>query len=359
MPDPTRIRPSLKEAVHVALGSFHLPGARDYIHLTDRLSLGPCHGDPLRHHEVRIEFWSSFESPRRGATKISKREREELAARILTPEQFAMALARFPETKPVVLWTSLNWYERLQLWWLFDAIRTCRLNHERFWVAESSYPESADGVVDPLAAHTPRMLEAAFDAITPLSRATTRDGASLWRKFVDTSPMALTRAGRQRPQGDPERKVITDLYRWGLPRVFAEESSRLRLSEFDQALLGRLSRSEWVRALDAMMKIVRDDASRAIYHLYGDLSLVIRLRTWSSQRPDDPVIIALPSADAANTLYQTSYRLTARRQRLLKSGLERIDEAPPFFIGGCHAYSGNRPWVRRLDRDGWEVSRFR
>jgi hypothetical protein len=56
-----------------------------------------------------------------------------------------------------------------------------------------------------------------------------------------------------------------------------------------------------------------------------------------------------------NTLTNIAYRLTPRGQSLLARGMERPDDAPPFFVGGCQAYSRRHPWVRRVLGDEWTI----
>jgi hypothetical protein len=41
------------------------------------------------------------------------------------------ALSGFPENKPVVLWTTSHWSDRLILWWIFDSIDRAGLHDRR------------------------------------------------------------------------------------------------------------------------------------------------------------------------------------------------------------------------------------
>lgn len=111
------------EAVHIVSAGCHPEGARDVIGLSDSLTLGPSHTDHETHGALRAEYWRTFERIRlspahRGPSRMRPSRRDARSAR-----QLLAALGRFPDSTPLVLWTSANPRDRVAFRWMHDALR--------------------------------------------------------------------------------------------------------------------------------------------------------------------------------------------------------------------------------------------
>ncbi|MEM7232804.1 MAG: hypothetical protein AAF517_11540, partial [Planctomycetota bacterium] len=192
--------------LHLLHGDAEIPGAQHFIVVRDSLISGPSDVSPIPHARKRREFWTEFEGcllpPERSEENLDRLNREVFGA-----HELGAALNISPEDRPVVIWTTRTWPDRLFLWWVFDAIERQRLERSRFWVAESSSRVAIDSdVADPwgFGKHGPDSLSAAFSSATPLSEELLQTGARLWREYAGESPLPLDDSRRrgQRPFPD-------------------------------------------------------------------------------------------------------------------------------------------------------------
>jgi hypothetical protein len=161
---------------------------------------------------------------------------------------------------------------------------------------------------------------------------------------------------RRRPQGGryfPDLPAVAEVHGWFFPQVNGR-SRRLRLSRQDQTLLDFLHPDEWVRP----HAFVRDKRFFDEFYLLIFWEMVTdRLHAWATHRADDPAVLSR-KVEGVSSWTHVAYRLTARGERIRRSGLEQADEAPPQFIGGCCVYSGRNPWVRRNRGQQWQIDRL-
>jgi hypothetical protein len=164
----------------------------------------------------------------------------------------------------------------------------------------------------------------------PLSRAHFSRAVDLWHRFVQANPIGFARrCARYAP------KLWTLLSSF-LPRL---TPSSLRLSRFDELLLGALSTEEWKTPVRVFG---HDDAEwRALLCCTGDAWLPGQLDQWT-EHGINPAVERAPGPKADRPMLSSVYRLT-ERGATLRTGLERLDAAPPLPVGGATAYGA--PWV--------------
>jgi hypothetical protein len=332
--------PSIDDSVHVIAGdsaacSLRSVGGRDTIVLRDLLYPGPCDVNPSRHRQKREAFLRGF------AQLFDGRDRRlyaaHLAKDVLNGCDLADRLATLPE-RPVLLWTSQAWHDRLHLWWVVDAVQRTRLRLGRFWVAEPTVEEGIKPehvTAFSLGAFSPKCFRDAEATVRPLDREMAKTGSSLWRAFAGRIPTAFALACRQARQIFPDLPEVARPYCSLFPRLVRR---RLMLSEIDQALLGGLRTSTW-RTLVGMLH--GDSRVFDFLGCFGDLYLVRRLREWA-QTP----AVVMRETGGGNAITAVSFRLTAEGERLLEQGMARAAEAPTMWIGGCRLYGRSPIWVK-------------
>jgi hypothetical protein len=346
----------IDEAVHIfpsdlSVGPF---GGCDVIVLRDNLIWGPCDPDPTRHAELRRAFWLEWHLERTWAlsARLEQQYHDELVTELFSAFELAAALSHYPEDRSVVLWTVAAWMERLSLWWMLDAIRQAGLNRERFWIAQ---PQQDDSGAFSLGCVCSERLTEAFANRIRLSAGMLQSGASLWQKYSAASPRAFDAMRRKGSKWFPDLASVAELNGWFFPQVNGSRSARLRLSKLDQFLFQSLQVDAWVRPYDYFVD--RRFCDEFLYRV-GDLSLTTRLREWANHQSDEPVLSS-QEQEGVNYLTNVAYRLTRRGERMRDRGLERADEAPALFVGGCRVYSGANPWVRRNRGRDWSIERLR
>lgn len=341
------------------------PGdARDVVVLPDSLTLGPCHIDPGIHGGLRQEFWLSFEHLifalcARKPPRSRESHRDELAREIHTSGQLIAALEGFADSRPIVLWTSPNPGDRVAFWWMLDALGRGGIAPARCWVADSREPEDGPDALRSYGAQLPEKILGAWARLGPLTPARVRQGASLWAKYTSPSPASLERLRRARTTDAVDRRVLAELFRWMLPRATDAFRAPLRLSEFDQFLLGHLDEHNWFRPMDVLANPPRESGTRQLMAWLGDRVFLQRFAAWGCHRPDEPSLVSRPLPDGANAGTSVAYRLTPKGRRIVDVGLDDPEDAPEFPIGGHRAYRGTPLWARHIAGNAWRVNRWK
>jgi hypothetical protein len=320
--------------------------------------------------------------------------------------QLSEGRPNLPRDKPIVLWTTSNWSDRLVLWWLLETVERENLDITRFHLAEArSAFASADCETPdpfPVSCVPAERLRTAFDARVALTADLTSLGASLWRKYADSDPTAFDAVRRRGCSAFPELKCSARIYGAFFPRLEAT-SERIRLSQLDQSFLEGFSTDAWLsplevirvsrwaqdlrqnsphgespaeidewlrttgndlgfdgsvlrRLVDDRVKSKKKDRSTQLFdQLCSETLFPFRLSQWARHQPDDPLVEPRPGPNTINQLMWVSYRLTARGQRLLDDGLVAGDDAPPMFAGGCELYRPNSFYVRQQSGDSWSI----
>jgi hypothetical protein len=350
-------------ACHVFPGFPAFPRSvpRKYcVHLSDPVWFGPCDLDPVIHAAKRRAFleesWTrnrlEDESPRRLQRK--KRELQEwLASTLFASRKLADEIRRRPESLPVILWTSPCWEDQVPLWWVLDAIEREGLGRERFFVAEPDPP--SDIPEWHLSSCPTEWLANGFSRRTPVTASLCREGASLWRKYASPSPLALDRSREATTRSFPHLRKSLESFGLFFPRVYGD-SSKLRLSQWDEILLEGFSTTSWQRPIDAF----KAKRSRWLQLMmsFGDLSLLDRLRNWGSWCPKRPLLLVRPRRGGVSPFTRREYRLTPRGWEVLKEGIIAIDDAPAMQMGGTRLYDPQHAWFRRILKDHWRIEQL-
>lgn len=341
----TAIKPSLKDSVHLvpgfsAAGSLRQIGCGEIINLDDSLFPGPCDARAKRHLAKRREFLKSYCVPIADPTCNYW---EYFADKLRTSDDVVKLLAK--TNKPIVIWTSRYFPERLQFWWLADAIRRNRSIWKDCWVVEPCLQRNYWDRLQPLGigAYAPNELGRAFTRIRRLKRDWIMTAALLWSKYTGPSPRDFDRACCRRKSIAPNLKGDTRFYLGYFPQIGVAKGSSLRLSEFDQNIFHALDIKRWLKPIDLLGK--NYDLISFMGPGAGQM-IPRRLYEWSTHSPANPAI-EIKSLDCTTGEYSAfSCRLSEHGKRLREYGLESVVEAPPMVLGGCSAYTEKPVWVR-------------
>lgn len=329
------MRPPNSDCIHITPSAAHLPIAESQIGLPENLAFGPCRADPAEHSVVRQQFWKS----------ALNQDRDDIYAR----EQILAELSSFPDSAPIVLWTTPVWREQLRFWWLADSFsKLYELDPNRFWMVGSVVKDRDDpSLVYPLGAHNEDQLQAAFEKAEHIKPDFFIFAAQLWRAFSGDNPSLFCQLRNESHTFSSDWRQKTDPYRFGFPQMTTDGG--LKLSEWDQFLLTFLDSKESIRPVDI---IGASEPYSLPICLYLDSFLPARLRCWSEYRPDNPAIISEPR-EGVNQFTRIAYRLTETGHRILHEGMNDLSEAPPMDVGGVQAYRD--PWVVQWQGEDWNI----
>jgi hypothetical protein len=359
----------IQEAVHLFHGDSSAGTARyggwgrHLVVARDTLSWGPCDRDPVRHGKKRRAHWLAYDrlllrthpglAPRIARETAQGRRRVE--KEIFAAPELLKALAGHPLRRPIVLWTTPTWSDRLTLFWALDALHDLDIEKRAVWVAQPRWTSPRVPVSEAsLGCFNPDQLQDAFALAQRLSGGMLEEGGALWRKYSWPSPLAFDEARRRGSQLFPELSQLAEVHGKHFPRV-SGRSRRLRLSELDELFLSRFRPDRWLRPIDCLKRPLIRDAVFTTLATHGETFFTHRLRVWARER--DPPLLQRDLPEGGH-YHRVSYRLTPRGALLLERGLERPEEAPPLFTGGCLVYSGKRSWVRRDHRGAYRIERF-
>jgi hypothetical protein len=322
-----RIRPPshIEEAVHVvpgdsAAGSLACCGVEHLIVLGDRPFPGPCDPDPATHLEKRRAYLRTFMDYDPGGDSEGVRDRLcLLAAGLLGAEELAGRLGSYVPVRPVVLWTTSTWADRLIFWRVLDALERAGSDCAGFWAAEPGLPRGHRRENY----HPPPMLgsfhteehQAAFEHSRPLGTRVLRAGATMWRKFASVSPLEFDAARRKGSPVFPDLGLVSEVWGAYFPRLVGRD--RLMLSLADQALLEALRPDRWLCPLD-VIRGERMANLELIDCFVGEHFLDRRLREWAAH-PGRPAVLARAEPGGGRYM-DASYRLTRHGERLREWG---------------------------------------
>jgi hypothetical protein len=343
---------TMADTVHVirgasAAGSLKVAGAKEMICFDDPLCPSPCDVNPARHLKKRRSFFRSFADGYEGLeADLYNAYLPWMAGKILGANEFVTQVSGCD--RPVVLWTTPTFLDRLALWWALDAIQSSSLGSENFSVAEPALPKGHKaGPHLTVGCFAPVEFTAGFANRRPLKASVVRAGASLWQNFAAASPLRFDRARQTKSSSFPELKRVGEVY----GRFFPQFSrGRLQLSKADQSLLETFGVAKWVRPVDVVKKNVDVD----FFRFLGDFALLLRLHEWAAT----PALLMRRESDGTTYYNCVSYQLTALGQKLRKRGLDVPSEAPCMFLGGCRLYDTRQTWVRRNKGKEWWIERL-
>jgi len=216
----------------VAGGSLRVAGTsvENIAVLRDVLSTGPCHADPAVHPVLRRMHWSRhgwfFMEPDHVRNLYASLETD-----ILGAGQLHQRLSDLPPRSVLVLWSTPTWSNQLQLWWTLDALERSGFDHRRIRLVGLRGRVAGSG----LGSIPSDRFRTALPRARPLTRPQFRAGAALWRDFAAASPERFEAARRRGSKYFPALRASAEEFGWNFPRP--GRRGRLRLSEFDEALL--------------------------------------------------------------------------------------------------------------------------
>ena len=331
-----------------AWGSLHSGGGREFLRLRDPLCLGPCDVDPTRHKRKRRAYLLSLAEGYAGPHADWYQDYvNDLARSALAAPDFAAHCAEFDPGKPIVLWTTTSWPDRVVFWWILDCIQRTALDRERFWVCELSLPQrfNPEHFHPPktLGAFSPEAYQTGFRRLRPLTAKLLKCGARLWQTYAGPSPIEFAKARRRSPRFFPDLPFVTKTFRGFFPQAVGRGRGQLRLSDVDQKILDTLETDRWLRPVDLVKK---DFDLFDLCCFSGDWFLNRRLWEWATHKKRTPVLLSREEPGAGSDFMAMSYQLTARGRRLREWGLEASDDAPTLFHGGFQIYATDKTWVR-------------
>lgn len=319
--------PSFAEAIHLvssdsAAGHVKQAGGRpsriffSYYPLT----VGPCDPDPQRHQELRRAHAESW-------------------MRLFGLEDLRAAITC---DLPVVVWGTRAYSDLVWTLWVLDGLDRIPIDGQPRFLAR---PWSDDPLVEVggLSSEDGRV---ALAAAAPITVDVQREGADLWRRYASTSPLAFDEARRRGSTVFPELASSAELHGAWFPRLTGE---RLRLSELDEVVLGLVDDTS--RPTYEILKNADEKLLALLVQPFHGFYPIERLRAWATHG----AIARETHPDRTNPFEQDSFRATEMTRRLLAEGLERVDDAPPLYVGGCRVNDPATPWVRFEDDSGWRL----
>lgn len=352
-----RSRPStFREAVHIvagvsAGGTLYQCGAKEFIFHQDPLCPGPCAVDPIRHVSLRERYWRDICDDRKS------RKRRHMGPKPWMPffglREFAARLKLHSKRLPIIIWTAASLRDSLAFWWTLDAIERLGFDRTRLWIGEPQAPANCRNEIERRLVTFPSdWFRAAFDQLRPLNAATAKSGATLWRQFARSNPLAFDAARRNGRLSIPSLAISAERYGLYFPVAVSDTRMRLRLSALDQSLFETLSTTEWLRPADPFRR------NSCLFHLWiadSDLIFLHRLGQWAAHSTQAHVLERREDRNNRNPFTGVSYRLSNHGARLRDEGLTSPEDAPSMFVGGCCLYSSKRTWVRRECGPNWWI----
>ena len=261
--------------------------------------------------------------------------------------ELAYEIERRREEKPIVLWSSPTWGERLSLWWALDSLVRGDVDLDRVWLADAATPTR-------VTRHPRREALALYESAEPLTDDTVGCGASLWRSFTASDPAPFDEERRAKNEAFPRLKAVCEPWGDWFPRLVGR-SRKVRLCDVDQWLLDSLSPDAWTRPYDVIAATEKSDLVQRLLDAYATPMIGARFRQWEEHAPAGPAIVSQPVDEGTNALTKVEYQLTEVGERLRSQGLAEFGEAPPFWVGGCRLYSDRTPWIRRITGANWKI----
>ncbi len=312
-----------------AAGTARMAGLDEVVAYRDLLTVGKCDVDPATHRDYRVALWKS--------------SGEETLEGLIGLDELRQRLAH--HEGDVAVWTTPTWSERCFTWHTIDQLTRLGVDRGRIWLSE---PRSSRGRFS-TGAFPHEELREAWERRFPLEEAYASDACALWVRYTDPQPLAFDEARRAGVASFPD---LTECGAGHAAWFPWRREGHLFLSYGDQLLFDCLD-IEWPAkpGWSSMLRAPRGkELANVLWSWFGDVTTLDRLEAWrergaierrDNEVPDRPWIYSL--------------RLTPLGQRLRDEGVERIDQLPPTYVGGCLVNDPNRPWVRERVGDGWRL----
>jgi hypothetical protein len=317
-------------ATHVVFDPFMTErlsklGASNVVCTCDCLVMGPSCRDAVQHARTRAAWWGSGDES----------------------DQLCSPGIRW--APPIIVWTSANLLDRLNLWRTCSWLRHRHIPPRNVLVIEFD-PAPGKGVTssprprcsESVAAQSDELLLKRLDHAHPWRPARHDRAVALWDKYVDANLQRFARACKRGVEGFPELASL-----WGLLSAFFPRKAHdgmLRLSQFDELMFMVLS-EEWQTPV--AMFVQKSQMGKDLQELVsctGDLFLPRRLDDWVSHG-SAPAVERAVGPKSHTPMLSSVYRLTERGMQLRTEGLTQLADAPRLPVAGTVAYAPESPWV--------------
>jgi len=315
--------PAIGFATHVVFDPF-MPerlsalGAANAVCACDALIVGPSCRDAVQHARARAAWWGSPDE----------------SDQLYSPD--------IRWAPPVIVWTSANLLDRVNLWRTCSWLRHRCISHRDVLViafdpapgvSSAPRPRCSESVAD----QSDELLLERLNRASPWRPARYDRAVALWEKYADANPERFARACRRGVEGFPELVSLWEMLSAFFPRK--AHDGTLRLSRFDELLLTVLS-GEWQTPAAMFVHA----SLREVVSCTGDLFLPRRLDDWVGHGPA-PAVERASGPKSHTPMLSSVYRLTERGMRLRAEGLTQVAEAPRLPVAGTTAYAPEAPWV--------------
>ncbi len=269
----------------------------------DSLALGPSDIDPELHKQKRVSFFEQFHAALgfEGAIETTPVKNSNFVTNVVNSSDLLQVITSdLTETDMIRVWCTDAWQDQLFLLWVLDALR--QFDHPSLKILYCELPKFGNSLdADEIAEHAP-----------VLNAADISFANEFWEAFVADRPDRVFEMCQSKIS-TVELFKLHNLpldYSSLFPRV---EEGGLKLSYYDSALLGVLTRDRW--------QTVRNFISSLIPKMdrLGDLELSYRLFQWAVDSSDDPVILRQEIPEGVSYATRAAYRLTEKGKSHFKS----------------------------------------
>lgn len=348
---------SFDEAAHVVpMGvgeQLEELGAEVVLEWPDNLAQGPASGEPREHRERRLDYWRGvYERAMPGADddQIST-ALAELEDGYMSTEQIGSVVGHHAGERPVLIWSTPTFQDRLFLWACFDAVRSLGVDDVATVEPQVRDPIRAEEYL-PLRELEVAELAEGLDTVLYPEEVYREAGADLWQTFATGSPREFAISIPHTEKFFPNIVDIGERYGTMFPRAEGEAARRVQLSEYDAALLGRLSTDEW-REPTAVL----GEEIIGRFGFVDDVVHVARLVDWS-EKSADSAYVDDRKTDREGPFGGMEFRLTDRGTEVVDEGFEEEVDAPVFELGASRIYAGPTPWVKVVEGEHWWFERW-
>lgn len=323
-----------------AAGALRQLGALYVIVTTDELATGPSSSNPHEHVAMRKLYWQQL--ARLGPQpeqlpQVTHQERQ-----VFDADGLRAKLRQAPPGALVRVWASRQYNDQLFLAWALDGLKRARIPVSRVRLVHAGHQE-----LDRL---NPEQFTRYAKGAKSLRREFLEEALRVWRSFTSKNPERLRQEGRS----STFVGHIVGHYALALPRCLGRSDVRLRLSVFDESVLGRLSPRSWTSAFDlcSAPQILKD----LVVSSFGPDLFVRRLWAWSEHSGRGAV--DRREGRKGYGVLLAEYKLTEVGRQLLDGGMRNHGDAPALHVGGYSVFATSARWVAMKQGRGFALARW-
>ena len=329
-----------------------------FVVLRDGPVYGPCSNNPDAHARKRRDHWEEVYSTLGIADEEALKALRDYAWH---PAAVLKTLRAFPPDAPIAIWTSMTWTERLKFWWMCWILARAPAPRQAVYAVEVQHSDGphGDSSLHSFRSMRREHMNACFLSATSMSAEMIWDKSKLWELYANEHAAAFDEKRRSKDMAGTDIHIVGDAYGWFFPRVHNINTSSLRLSVIDQALLGSLSDRKWSKPAEVIMRTLQTAEGSVMLSELGDLFFPYRLSMWSSKGGAE-VVQKRGVGKGDNLMTNVEYKLSSHG-RALVDGLshDKTLYAPKTHVGGCAVSDGVGCWVRtECEEYGWRIARW-